>query len=62
MIISIESELRKIESIQSNRNAPKNERKIGVNMIRVVSNSNYLIVGIMFFLNYQCWEAYFHKH
>ena len=42
MIISIESELRKIESIQSNRNAPKNERKIGVNMIRAVSNSNSL--------------------
>ena len=40
MIISIESELRKIESIQSNRNAPKNERKNGVNMIRAVSNNN----------------------
>ena len=40
MIISIESELRRIESIQSNRNAPKNERKSGVNMIRAVSNSN----------------------
>ena len=39
MIISIESELRRIESIQSNRNAPKNERKNGVNMIRAVSNN-----------------------
>lgn len=36
MIISIESELRRIESIQSNRNAPKNERKNGVNMIRSI--------------------------
>ena len=45
MIISIESELRRIESIQSNRNAPKNERKNGVNMIRMVSKYNSLIIN-----------------